>query len=139
MRLTIAFAMLIVSCSSGGDDTQTQADDLKADFDAFVEANNSCATDTDCALVSPGCPLGCYAAVSTTSVDATEAKAEDLVDQYESGGRACNYLCQTPGPVRCEEQRCTIEPAQTGGCTLIGCIVGPAGVAHGLVSRAGTP
>lgn len=124
MRRHTLFALLAaVSCSSGsGDDTKTQGGDLQAEFDAFVAQHNSCTSDADCTLVDPGCPLGCYAAVNLESVGATEAKAQELVDEYQSSGQACNYDCIAPAPIRCEAQHCTVEPeTSNGGCTLIGC------------------
>ena len=113
------FTATVVSCSS-----QRSADEVAAEFEAFVEDNNSCAADDECVIVSADCPVGCWVVVNETRVEATQAKARELVEEYESGGRACYYDCAVPGTPRCEDGHCTEAPAPGGGCTLIGC--GPA-------------
>lgn len=95
------------------------------EFEAFVEQNNTCTADDECVVVWTDCPVGCFVVVNESRTEATQAKARELVEQYEAGGRACYYDCAAAGAPRCEDGRCTEQPASGGGaCTLIGC--GPA-------------
>jgi hypothetical protein len=115
----LAFTITVFSCSSS---SQRSADEVRAEFEAFVEDNNSCAADDECVIVTADCPVGCYVVVNETRAEATEAKARELVEEYESGGRDCDYGCAAPGTPRCDDGRCTEQPASGGGpCTLIGC------------------
>jgi hypothetical protein len=75
-------------------------------WDEFVADNNACASADDCAIVYPGCPLGCYTAVSADRRSAAEAKAASLIDGYERSGRACDYSCLEPPPLVCDAGHC---------------------------------
>lgn len=77
-------------------------------WDDYVDEHNSCAAPSDCAVIYPGCPLGCWAAVSSDSVGEAQAKAQQLIDRYERGGRSCAYGCVSTGEVTCEAGRCTV-------------------------------
>jgi hypothetical protein len=83
-------------------------DDIRAEWDETVAAANACQSAADCALVSPGCPLGCFAAVNTAKKAEVEAKAAELIDDYESGGAACAYDCIAPGPLECASGKCEV-------------------------------
>jgi hypothetical protein len=81
-------------------------EDVKAEFDDYVASANSCSTADDCAYASAGCPLGCVVAVRKDRVADVERKARELIDDYESGGRACEYECVQPLGVTCRAGRC---------------------------------
>jgi len=83
-------------------------EDIQEEWDETVAASNACQSAADCVLVSPGCPLGCFAAVNSAKKAEVEAKAADLIDAYESGGVACDYSCIAPGPVECSGGRCAV-------------------------------
>lgn len=84
-------------------------------WDDYVEEHNSCEVASDCAIVSPGCPLDCWSAVSVDDVDEAEQTAERLIRRYEGLVRSCNYGCLAPGELSCEAGACTIGPMDTGG------------------------
>ncbi|MBN2191551.1 MAG: hypothetical protein JW751_01945 [Polyangiaceae bacterium] len=77
-------------------------------WEAWLEEHDSCAADDDCALVHPGCPLDCAAAVNASEVEEAEAKAERLIDRYERSGRGCEYECAAEYGVECADGRCTV-------------------------------
>jgi hypothetical protein len=78
-------------------------------WDAWVADHSSCVEDSDCALVYPGCPLGCASAVKASYVDEAQAKADKHIRRYERGGRMCDYKCiGASGPV-CVDSRCDVE------------------------------
>jgi hypothetical protein len=81
-------------------------EDVQSEFNDYVAGANSCSTDDQCAYASAGCPLGCQVAVRTDRVGDVERKARELIDDYESGGRACEYECVEPLGVTCRAGRC---------------------------------
>lgn len=83
-------------------------EDIQAEWDETVAASNACQSAADCALVSPGCPLGCFAAVNSAKKAEVEARAAELIDDYESGGTACAYSCVAPGPLECTGGKCAV-------------------------------
>ena len=104
--LTILASLLAataLSCSAPSEET------IKAEFDAYVAGANACAAASDCAIVFPGCPLGCEVAVrADRSVDVMK-KAGSLIQQYESGNQAgCAYSCAQSHAV-CTEGLCAVE------------------------------
>jgi hypothetical protein len=82
-------------------------EEVQREFEDFVETRQACAEDSNCAVVSPGCPLGCFVFVEQSQVSAVEQKARELIDEYESGGRRCDYGCVAAGEPVCREGRCT--------------------------------
>jgi hypothetical protein len=68
--------------------------------------------DADCAIASASCPLPCFVAVRADRKAAVETKARELVDDYESGGRGCDYGCVEPGPAVCVSGRCRVGEAE---------------------------
>lgn len=86
------------------------AEDIQQEFDDVVAGANSCSAAADCALIAPGCPLGCFVAVNAAKKDEVEAKAKSLIEDYQRGGRACAYDCAAPGPVACVSGRCDAQP-----------------------------
>lgn len=83
-------------------------EDIQAEWDETVAASNACQTAAECVLVWPGCPLGCFTAVNSSKKAELEAKAAELIDEYESGGVACEYGCVAPGPLECVGGKCTV-------------------------------
>lgn len=81
-------------------------EDVQADFRDYVDGANSCTSTDECAYASAGCPLGCQVAVRKDRVGDVENKARELIDDYESGGRACDYGCVQPLGVTCRAGRC---------------------------------
>lgn len=99
------FAFAILAAAGCVNETQVQAE-----FDAHVAENNECAVDADCTVISPGCPIGCFAAVRADAADACQRRANSLIDQWEAGGRSCAYSCIAVGAAYCSEGRCTFDP-----------------------------
>lgn len=91
-------------------ETPAQNPDTKSDvqrqFDAFVAERNACTSAADCALVSPGCPLGCGTGVRSEHVEAVSAKAAALIAEAERENGACAYRCAALH-VECVEAHCT--------------------------------
>lgn len=98
--LSVAPLVLLVSCLS--------EDRAVEKWEAWLAEHDDCATDGDCALVYPGCPLGCTDAVSAAHVEAAEREAERLVNRYERAGRSCEYECVGAEGVACESGRCQV-------------------------------
>jgi hypothetical protein len=81
-------------------------EDVQAEFNEYVSGANACSTDDECAYASAGCPLGCQVAVQKDRVGDVERKARELIDDYETGGRACAYECVPALGVACRGGRC---------------------------------
>ena len=105
MRLALLLIMLL-SAATGC--SPPSAEEVQAEFDGFVASRRACQRDEDCGLISPGCPLGCFTAVNVRSVKEAEALARELIDDYESAGRACEYGCIAQCGARCAEQTCEV-------------------------------
>ena len=84
------------------------ADDVQAEFEDVIAESNSCAEATDCVVIFPGCPLGCAATINAANKATVEAKAQELIDDYERGGQSCAYGCMQTGSPVCEQQRCKL-------------------------------
>ena len=103
MLLCIFPAVTAVSCVS--------EEGAERRWQRFVDDHNSCETVDDCVVVYPGCPLGCWEAVSAEHEDAAIKKAEKIVKSYERGGRACAYGCVSAGELSCNSGICELgEP-----------------------------
>lgn len=83
--------------------------DLNLKWDEWVDENNSCEVDEDCALIYPGCPLDCYTAVSADAVGEAEEKVEDLIRRYERDGSSCTFDCSIAGEATCDAGVCEVE------------------------------
>ena len=101
--LGVVLLAAVASCGAPSEE------EVQREFNEFVSSRRSCDTAADCVAVSPGCPLGCWVAVSRSAQGAVERKARDLIDDYESGGRSCAYGCIEAGALLCEEGRCGLE------------------------------
>lgn len=99
-RIRLTFVGLSAVCCAPSEE------ELQAEFDAYVAARNQCETVADCAVAVPGCPLGCFVYVNSSKVKEVEAKAKELVDDYERFGAQCEYGCVAAAGVDCEAHRC---------------------------------
>lgn len=81
-------------------------EEVREEFNDYVSGANSCSMVDDCAYASAGCPLGCQVAVRKDRVADVERKARELIDDYETGGRDCEYECVQPLGVTCSGGRC---------------------------------
>jgi hypothetical protein len=97
---------LVVGCLFGRSE-----EDVKAEFESFVAQNNHCTAATDCAIAGASCPLGCFVAVRSDRKAAVEAKARELVEEYERGGQRCDYDCVPAGQLACDQNRCATTSA----------------------------
>jgi hypothetical protein len=93
IRASIRIGLLASFVAAAGSCSSRSEEDIRADFKAYVAAHDQCATVTDCVLVFPDCPLGCYAAVNVGAKDAAEAKAAALVAEYRQDHGTCVYEC----------------------------------------------
>ena len=86
--LTAALAALcLASCAP-----PTEGE-IQAEFNQAVAASDDCATAPDCVLVTPGCPLGCGAAVNIEHETEIRNLAERLIFEWQLGGNGCDYGC----------------------------------------------
>jgi hypothetical protein len=90
------------------------ADRAGEKWDDWVADHSTCEVDDDCALVYPGCPLGCADAVSADDLEAAEAMADELISRYELPGRGCDYSCVPVGDPYCDAGACAVGEADTG-------------------------
>ena len=100
---------LLLACLVAGCATSEQ---IQADFDAHVEDSNGCASDAECTVIYPGCPLGCAVAVNAEHAAECAAYAADLIASYERGGASCEYDCIAVGAPFCDEGRCRVDPLE---------------------------
>jgi hypothetical protein len=114
--LPVAFVLLMVS--AGGCQGRSE-ESLRNEFTTYVSGANQCVRTSDCTIVSPGCPLGCEVAVRVDREAAVMAKAQALIQEYQSGGMGCSYSCGGPAQPVCEQNRCAIldesTPVRNGG------------------------
>lgn len=88
---------------------------LQEDWQTFLSEHQTCAVDEDCAVVFPGCPLGCGDVVQSSALDDAEALAETLLRRYERGGRSCAYDCiQLGDPYCADDGQCALTEPDTG-------------------------
>lgn len=81
-------------------------EEIQEEFDVIVAESNACNDVSECVYASPGCPLGCWVAVNSAKKAYVEQEARELIEDYESGGRSCQYECAVQGPLECTEGRC---------------------------------
>ena len=103
MILAFSLAPAALSCDGPSEET------IKMEFGAYVAGANACTADSDCQVVSPGCPLGCEVAVRADRADDVMKKAGSLIQQYESGSHsACAYSC-TQSHAVCTQSLCAVD------------------------------
>lgn len=90
------------------------ADRAGEQWDDWVDQHSSCEVDEDCALIYPGCPLGCADAVAAEYLEDAEEEADDLIRRYERPGRGCDYSCMPVGDPYCDAGTCAVGEADTG-------------------------
>jgi hypothetical protein len=86
-------------------------EEIKQDWKAFLDRHQACKQDSDCTLISAGCPLGCASPIAVDAVADGERVAKELIEDYESGGRSCAYECVAGCVAACEESRCVVAAA----------------------------
>ena len=95
-----ACLLLVFACSPS-------EDEIREEFDAEVAASRACEQQSDCVVLSPGCPLGCWVVVSTAARERVARKARELIEDYESGGATCEYDCTEAPAVACSAGVCS--------------------------------
>jgi hypothetical protein len=83
-------------------------EEIKAHFNAYVETANACTMGSECALAMADCPLECVA-VRVERVADVEAKARELIKDWERGDRKCGGGGCSSQPARmafCVRNRC---------------------------------
>ncbi len=58
--------------------------EIQAEFDSYVAARQSCEVDSDCGLVYPGCPLGCYVVVATDHAGVNKISNKPRIELIET-------------------------------------------------------
>ena len=112
MHVLVVFLAAAHGCDAtaappvGSELQQPTEQELLAEFDSFVSDHADCERDEDCVMFSPGCPLGCYAAVHVDALQEAESYADGLVADYMAPGRACFYQCVVECGVRCADNIC---------------------------------
>lgn len=84
-------------------------DGVERDWDDYVAEHNACELPEDCAVVYPGCPMGCFTAVNAEHATEAQAYAQELSARLQRSGSACDYDCLPHGAPRCESGRCVVE------------------------------
>ena len=101
MSLILAFLSCVALTLGCGPST--------GEVERALEEANYCAVTEDCAVLYPGCPLGCYALVNQDEVQAMQSLIDDYFDSH---GHTCDYDCIAVGGPRCENGRCVADPIQ---------------------------
>jgi hypothetical protein len=83
-------------------------EEIKQDFKEFVSKHQACTEDGECSLIHPGCPLGCATAIAANAAAAGQHLAEELIEDFESGGHACAYDCVVICGAACQAGQCAI-------------------------------
>jgi hypothetical protein len=103
LRRSLLLLALLASCGASEEDVMRR-------FAAYVAGANHCTAVTECAVVFPGCPLGCATAVRADRAADVERTAKSLIAEYERGGARCVYDCNVPKDLVCAEGRCGFAP-----------------------------
>lgn len=106
MRSSLRPWLLLAMLTSCG----ASEEEVKRRFDAYVAGANACKQVSECAVVSPGCPLGCTVAVRADRAADVERTARSLIEDYERWGARCDYDCVAPRALACNEGRCGFAP-----------------------------
>ena len=81
---------------------------MRPDFDKALSEHNSCKKASDCAVLTPGCPFGCYVGVRSTDVAVVESRVRELVRRSGSDC-TCKYKCVGTPRAACAKGKCAIE------------------------------
>lgn len=86
---------------------------LSVDITARISAAAACSSDSDCKIVSFGCPFGCQSFINSARLP----EVQKLVDSYSAAGcDPCKYKCKhndTKPRVGCRNSKC-IDVANNG-------------------------
>ncbi len=74
--------------------------------EASIEEAGYCTESSDCVVIYPGCPLGCFAAVNAAEVEDIEAKIERY---HRQSSNNCIYDCAPHADPFCENGQCIVE------------------------------
>ncbi len=97
--LLIAFA--VAGCGRS-------VEEIKTEFEEVVAEAQSCTADSDCVLVTPGCPFGCFVPVHKDRQADVSARAEALREEANGGGASCAYGCIAPPDPVCTGGACQL-------------------------------
>src|SRR5262245_20975372 len=81
-----------LASAQDGDVCQEKNAALRTELEQAVSTRNSCEHSTDCAVLTPGCPFGCYVGVARAHASEVEVLAEKLVGHNAPDCR-CMYKC----------------------------------------------
>ncbi|MGK3989347.1 hypothetical protein WME99_40245 [Sorangium sp. So ce136] len=98
--------MLIGLVGLGGASCAKSEEEVQEEFDVIVAKSNACDDVSQCVYATIGCPLGCWVAVNSAKRAYVEEEARALIEDFERGGRSCQYECAMQGPLECAEGRC---------------------------------
>ena len=105
MRIIIFITSLIILAACG-----RSTEEIQADWTESLSAATSCMEDSECVLITPGCPFGCAAVVNQSKKEELEAKAKELREEYTGEtGMSCNYSCVLPTVFTCNNGTCLGE------------------------------
>lgn len=82
--------------------------EVKREFNEFVSDHQACEQDSDCVLIQPGCPLGCSVPIASDAAADAERLARELINDYERGGRGCDYGCSAVCGAACSAGSCVV-------------------------------
>src|SRR5262245_52152600 len=89
--------------AAGGDDHRICREKRAAlgpEFDKAVSEKNSCKSSSECAVLTPGCPFGCYVGVRRADLAAVQARVQELSSTL-GADCTCKYRCPTQPAVSC--------------------------------------
>jgi hypothetical protein len=98
-------------CAGAEDDRTRMTCEAKEELSSFVASHQSCASATECTVVTGSCPFGCYIAVAKSAEAETVKKLGALGDKLEKAGNKCMYRCMNPPKATCEAGRCGTAPS----------------------------
>lgn len=99
LLLAVLAVWPVAACSPSEDEVQRE-------FDVEVQRSNGCEEASECVVASAGCPLGCWVLVNAKFQARVEAKANELIEDYESGGARCDYECTEAPEIACTAGKC---------------------------------
>jgi hypothetical protein len=82
---------------------------MRPEFDKAISEHNSCTKASDCAVLTPGCPFGCYVGVRSSDLVEVDARVRELVRGSKSDCK-CKYKCGPTPRAACVKGKCAIEP-----------------------------
>jgi cytoskeletal protein RodZ len=83
--------------------------DIETKYQSAVARSNACQKATDCAVISPGCPLGCWSAVNAANAGQILHVAEQLRNEQKKPIGNCMYKCTAKPEPNCVNGQCTFQ------------------------------